>query len=138
MLWTSPKPEEYGIHIHAYAENSIHPTIDETCDNVVIDGIRLDVEMVRLYMVQMTLPYLKGRVKALKCPQCNQYHFDIGEHSYTPHLLHHCQHCGQEFRTHTKSIGNPMGEIIDELHRFTDLPLKTGIITDFYPGLEGW
>ncbi len=138
LLWTSPKPEEYGIHIHAHAENSIHPTIDETYNKVVIDGIPLDVEMVRLYMVQMTLPYLKGRVKVLKCPQCNQYHFDTGEHSYTPHSAHHCQHCGQEFKTRIKSIGNPMEDIIRELSNFTSLPLKNNVITEFYPGLEGW
>lgn len=138
LLWTSPKSEEYGIHVHAHAENSIHPTVDETFDTVIIDGIQLDVEMVRLYMVQKTLPFLKGRIKVLKCPNCDNYHMDTGEHSYTPHVVHRCQHCGQEFRTRIKSIGNPMDDIIVELHRFSNLPLKTNNITDFYPGLEGW
>lgn len=138
LLWTSAKDEEYGIHVHAYAENNIHPTIDETYDSVIIDGISLDIEMVRMYMVQKSLPFLNNRVKILKCPKCGKNHFDKMENSYTPHTNHICEHCGESFKTHMKSIGNPMEEIINELHQFTTLPLQKAIITDFYPGLEGW
>lgn len=138
LLWTSPKNEEYGIHVHAHAENSIHPTIDETYDNVIIDGIPLNVEMVRLYMVQNSLPYLKGRIKVLKCPKCGKNHFDINEKCYTPHTEHYCENCGEMFKTHMKTIGNPMNEVIDKLHNFSDLKLNRYNITDFYPGLEGW
>lgn len=79
LLWTSPKPEEYGIHVHAHAQNSIHPTIDETFDTVIIDGIHLDVETVRLYMVQKTLPFLREKIQVLRCPQCGSYHLDTGK-----------------------------------------------------------
>lgn len=41
LLWTSPKTEEYGIHVHAYATDGREPTIDETYDKVIIDGIEL-------------------------------------------------------------------------------------------------
>lgn len=138
LLWTSLKDEEYGIHIHAYAENNIHPTIDETFDNIIIDGIKLDVEMVRIYMVQKTLPFLKNRIKVLKCPKCNMYHFDQGEHSYIPHNIHTCNFCGNKIKTRLKIVGNPMEVTIANLKKYTNLALNNAEITDFYPGLEGW
>ncbi len=137
LLWTSSKSEEYGIHVHAYAENNIHPTIDETYDKVIIDGILLDVEMVRIYIVQNSLPYLKGRIKVLKCSKCGNNHFDINQNSYTPHIEHYCENCGEIFKTHMKTIGNPMDKVIAELHKFTTLSLNHSDITDYYPGLEG-
>lgn len=138
LLWTSSKDEEYGIHVHAYAENNIRPTIDETYDDVVIDGVSLDIEMVRMYMAQKSLPYLSNRVRVLKCPKCGKSHFDEMEKSYTPHTEHRCKHCEEHFKTHMRLIGNPMEEIINELQRYTTLPLQRYNITDFYPGLEGW
>ena len=138
LLWTSPKTEEYGIHVHAHAEDSLRPTIDETYDSVTIDGIPLDVEMVRLYMVQKTLPFLNERICVLRCPKCKQYHLDVGEHSYTPHREHHCKQCGTVFTTHKKVIGNPMDDFIIELHKHSNLTLKSNSITDYYPGLAGW
>lgn len=138
LLWTSTKDEEYGIHIHAYAENSIHPTIDETFDEVLIDGVSLDVEQVRVYMVQKTLPYLKNRVSLVQCPKCKGFIFETGEDSYTPHTEHTCQHCGTIVKTRKKVVASPMEAIIAALNQKTNLPLRSSDICDYYPTLEGW
>jgi len=48
FLWTQPKPEEEGIHVHAYnADDQEEPVIDDTFAELVIDGVRLDPNMVR-------------------------------------------------------------------------------------------
>lgn len=138
LLCTSAKDEEYGIHIHAYANNSIQPTIDETYDEVFIDGVHLDVEQVRTYMVQKTLPYLKDRVVLLQCPSCKEYIFETGENSYTPHTEHMCQQCGTTVKTRKKVVASPMEAIIMALHKKTNLPLRSSDICDFYSTLEGW
>lgn len=138
LLWTSPKTEEYGIHIHAFKKNCLKPTIDETYDNVIIDGIHLNVEQVRLYMVQKTLPYLKGRISVLKCPQCGEALLDTGKASYTPDTNHTCPKCKNTFRTQKKLISNPFINIIQDLHTFTNLPLRNSTIEDSYPNLAGW
>ena len=138
LLRTFGENEEYGIHIHAYAENSICPTIDETYDEVLIDGVYLDVEQVRTYMVQKTLPYLKGRVVLMQCPKCKKYLFESVKDSYIPHREHVCQHCGTKVNTRKKAIASPMEAAITELQKKTDLSLRICDICDFYPVLEGW
>ena len=138
LLWTSPKTEEYGIHVHAFKENCLKPTIDETFDKVIIDGIELDMEQVRLFMVQNTLPYLKGRIAVLKCPQCGEKFFDQAESSYTPSNKHTCAKCGYLYNTRRKVISNPFIDIISELSQFTKLKAREKSIVTFYPDLAGW
>lgn len=138
LLWTSPKTEEYGIHVHAFKENCLKPTIDETYDTVIIDGVELNIEQVRLYMVQKTLPYLNGRISVLKCPDCGEIFFDTGVSSYTPANVHVCSKCNNIYKTHKKLVSNPFVSIIGKLHQFTDLPLRNAVIEDSYPNLAGW
>lgn len=138
FLWTSPKKEEYGIHIHAFKEPGLKPTIDETFDQVTIDGIALDVEQIRLFMVQNTLPYLAGRIVSLKCPNCGESFFDEGESSYTPKSEHLCAKCGYLHKTRKKVISNPFIDTITELQSFTKLKLRNECISTFYPDLAGW
>ncbi len=71
FLWTQPKYEAEGIHVHAFAtESQREPAVDETFAEVVIDGVQLDPAMVRVLMVQNVLPLLKERVRSMTCPAC--------------------------------------------------------------------
>jgi transposase-like protein len=118
ILWTGSQKEEEGIHIHALAENNIEHILDDTFSQVTIDGVTLDPTMVRILMAQSALPHIAGRVIDIRCPECDEPHFDTGELAFTPHKEYACQSCGSEFvstgRTR-KTIGNPMVRILAQL-----------------------
>ena len=138
FLWTAPRPEEDGIHVHAYKENNLEPTIDETFDSVVVDGISLNVEQVRIYMMQKTLPYLNNRIVALKCQICGNDFFDIGKDAFTPNNVHLCSKCNHVKRTRKKVVSNPIINTFLQLHSFTNLPMKINDIQTLYPALVDW
>ncbi len=119
FLWTQPKDEEEGIHVHAFlTDDQEEPSIDDTFNEVVIDGIQLDPYMVRVLMAQNVLPSLKGRVRSIDCPNCGQPGFDAGEAAYVPGPTHVCAECGWQFRTVGKLrnvVVNPLPAILDEL-----------------------
>jgi hypothetical protein len=114
ILWTSSQAEESGIHVHAFGGT----LIDDTFANVSIDGVSLDPAMTRVLMAQNTLPHIEGRVISANCPKCNAPHFDSGENAFTPHNVHCCDKCGNNFRVPgrvKKVICNPMCAILSRL-----------------------
>lgn len=118
ILWTGSQREKEGIHIHVATEDGSENIIDDTFSRVTIDGIKLDPVYVRVYMAQRALPHLTGRLTDVHCPSCNTAHFDTGEFAFTPHDVHSCSKCGQEFRSSgklRKTIGNPMVGIMARL-----------------------
>jgi hypothetical protein len=119
FLWTSPVPEEEGIHVHAFLhDRDKEPVIDETYSEVIIDGITLNAQMVRLFMAQSALPHLKGRVISADCPSCGKPKFATGDESFTPELKHKCDGCGREFSTKgriRKVIPNPLPAVLSRL-----------------------
>jgi transposase-like protein len=120
LLWTSPKDEDAGIHIHAFGENTSKPLLDDTYSSVVIDGVRLNPLMIRVLMAQNALPHIDGRTISLACPRCEMSHFEKGEEAFTPHDLHSCHGCGFEFRSTQrvrKTICNPIIEMIERLSK---------------------
>jgi transposase-like protein len=124
LLWTASKPEETGIHVHAFKKGG-EPAKDGTYRRVTIDGIRLDPEMVRYFMAQSAMPHIEPRVVPLKCPRCDRLHFDRGEHGYTPQENHKCEFCKAKFQSTTRLklvIGNPMRHVVSELAQFAPRP----------------
>lgn len=68
IVWTTPRAEEEGIHIHAFdARQTLK--LDETYSNIEIDRVALSPSAVRLFMAQLTIPHLARRVLALTCPK---------------------------------------------------------------------
>ncbi|WP_232484226.1 hypothetical protein [Burkholderia ubonensis] len=128
IVWTSPDPEETGIHLHCFAKSSDElPAVDDTYAKVVIDGISVDAEHVRHFMAQKAMPHLEGRVVALDCPHCQTPHFDTAELAYTPHLDHKCVSCGKWFQAATrtrKTIGNPFAAVRLSLAETSPNPLR--------------
>ena len=126
FLWTQPKPEQEGIHVHAFqTEGQAEPTYDDTYREVTIDGIRLDPVMVRVMMAQNVMPLLKGRVQSMNCTNCGHSQFDIGEAAYTPLPRHTCSECGHEFRTPGRLrnvAANPLPAIFAELSKLAPRP----------------
>lgn len=126
FLWTQPKHEEEGIHVHAFlADDQAEPTIDDTFHEVAIDGIPLDPVMVRVLMAQNVMPSLKGRVRSMDCPNCGHPQFDAGEAAYVPAATHSCSECGRQFsipgRTRN-TVANPLTAILAELAEFAPRP----------------
>jgi predicted RNA-binding Zn-ribbon protein involved in translation (DUF1610 family) len=125
ILWTSPRREEAGIHLHALSEDGGSNLIDETFSAVTVDGISLDPEMVRVFMAQSSLPHLAERIVDVSCPQCREPHFDRGEFAFTPHEKHSCIRCGFETRSkgrRRKTIANPMVGILARLEENAPRP----------------
>lgn len=121
FLWTQPKPEREGIHVHAFQANSqAEPTIDGTFREVTIDGVRLDPVMVRVLMAQNAMPSLKNRVRSMNCTNCGHSQFDRGEAAYTPLPKHTCSECSYQFRTPGRLrnvVANPLPAILAELSK---------------------
>lgn len=123
ILWTSKSPEECGIHFHGYTDNFVVPTVDETFDNVTIDGISIDEKQLRVLMAQQHLPHLRHRITSLACPKCEEPHFDTGELAYTPHAEHHCR-CGVSFQAEGRLrlvVSNPIVAELRQLECSTKL-----------------
>lgn len=118
VLWTSPKPEEAGIHVHAFQKRGGPPTLDETYGSVEIAGYTLDPGQVRVLMAQLAVPFLAEAVIDVRCTRCNQSHFDRGDLATSPHTTHLCEHCGHSFTLHTRrkpSVGNPLVGILSRI-----------------------
>jgi ribosomal protein S27E len=118
FLWTSPKDEEEGIHVHAFLEGRTRPKLDDTYGEVVIDGVRLDAAMVRVLMAQNALPSLCDRVRSLDCPSCGESQFAVGRDAHTPTAAHACGKCAKPL-IHAngghKTVLNPLPAILERL-----------------------
>ena len=136
ILWTAPRDEEQGIHVHAFVGEGDKPEIDDTFSRVKIDGISLDAGKVRTLMAQNTLPHITGRITDISCPQCDEPHFDSGEDAFTPHGTHICTRCGSEFRNKGRirnTIGNPMVGLLNRLAESAVRPpqaCKSGLLAE--------
>ncbi|MFT3673517.1 hypothetical protein [Aestuariivirga sp.] len=127
ILWTAQKSEEEGIHVHCYSDNPERPCIDETFDDLTIDGHKIDEHQLRLLMAQLSLPHLSDRVVALSCPECTKPHFDLGKLAHTPHSDHTCEHCGQVFATKGPKrnvVSNPTVATLELLEKSAPRPRK--------------
>jgi hypothetical protein len=119
ILWTAPVPEESGIHVHGFNDGDEMPSVDETYDEVEIDGVRLDAAQVRLLMAQMAIPGLAERLISAECPQCHRAQFDVGIDAMTPRRERTCARCSCTFEASGRrkiGISNPMLAIAIEIN----------------------
>jgi len=120
IIWSSKKPEEEGIHVHAYKRDGLPAKPDDTFSVVEIDGVRLEPVMVRTLMAQNSLPHLENRVVSLKCDGCGAMEFSAGEQAFTPVVGRTCLKCGGHLSGPTRlrrTIGNPLIATLDYLAR---------------------
>jgi hypothetical protein len=110
LVWTSTKPEEEGIHVHAFREDGT-PAHNDTFAEVTIDGVSLDAQMVRVLMAQSALPHVWHRVVSSTCPGCGMSQFDAGTDAFTPRVARSCTACGRSVASRgrlRKTIANPL------------------------------
>ena len=120
LLWTAPKPEEEGIHVHAFDGVDPEPVVNDTFDKVTIDDVELNEGRLRFFMAQRSLAYLSQKIVVLSCPACGEAHCDVGEEALIPHKTHVCHHCDAPFETpgrRKKVVSNPFLETISELRK---------------------
>jgi transposase-like protein len=117
LLWTANRPEDEGLHLHAFSGPG-DLALDETYSSLTIDGISIDEAQVKHLMAQMALPYLANKVVCLECPKCGGEHFDQGEMAFAPHVEHICESCGHRFITPGRRrlvVSNPFVKTRDRL-----------------------
>jgi hypothetical protein len=118
IIWSSEKPEEAGIHVHAHKQDGEPADHDDTFSIVEIDGVRLDPVMVRTLMAQNSLPHLEARVVPLTCDRCGGMEFSAGEQAFTPVVGRACSKCGGRLSGPTRlrrTIGNPLIATLERL-----------------------
>lgn len=108
ILWTVPRRQRRGIHVHCLDTDRQTPLIDQTVDKLTIDGVSLDADMVRHFMAQQMLPDTKVSLADLVCPECKGPHFDRALDALIPHSEHMCEHCGNLFRSDRNLVSNPL------------------------------
>lgn len=107
ILTTMSRPEESGIHVHAWTEAGLQ--IDDTFSKVVLDGQELPVSAMRMLSVQRALT-TRDRVRNLPCIGCGEPLTSPGEGWMTPVTAHVCVACGAVTRTRRKLFLNPLAE----------------------------
>ena len=118
LLWTAPKPEKEGIHVHVYSPDGEKRLFDDTYNEVVIDGIKLDEEQLAYLMAQQSLQYLSGKIVSLQC-ECGARLFDRGENAFRPRSDHKCDVCGDPVKSkgpRKKVVSNPFLDTVSELN----------------------
>ena len=117
VIWTAERPEEEGIHVHIFSADGDEPLQDNTFGIITIDGVAIDVDMVKQLMAQSTVRALAGRIASLRCSDCGVAHFDKGRHGLELHAEHKCEHCGSSFRAERGPVvSNPLFDTFDKLH----------------------
>lgn len=119
LIWTSARREQAGIHVHGWKRPGVRPKLDGTFGRVRIDGIELNEDHLRVFMVQNSLIYLKGKIVELVCPSCGFSLFDRGDAAFQPKNTHRCDSCGTIFQTQRrrKVVSNPFVTTIKALKR---------------------
>lgn len=107
LVWTAPRPEEAGVHVHVYNPRGEY-VVDETFDSVVWGDIRLDATEVRLLMLQKSLGYLCSRIASACCSQCAVPLLSEGAAAVNPSRRHQCNRCGGITLTRKKLVLNPL------------------------------
>lgn len=94
---TFDRPEQHGIHVHAFENECAQPKIDDTFSRVVIDGEILEADVVRLLMLQRVFPPTRGRIISSNCPNCGAQNVSREVSAFTPKVKHVCETCGTGF-----------------------------------------
>jgi transposase-like protein len=138
ILWTVPREEQAGIHIHAYENGQITPLIDETFGVVTLYGTVINDRAVRLLMAQSKLGYLRNRIAKEICPHCQRPHFDDAlPWSVKPHREHLCESCGNAFVVPRRTVSNPEYDLEKKLEPLFPKLAPPSEASPDRPGLRG-
>ncbi len=97
IVWLADRPEEAGIHVHAYDARNAR-AIDDTYGSVRIDGVFIPIDQTSYLMAQRTSSTLRSKVVSLACQSCGEEAFDQGVLAFQPRVSRRCGACGSEFQ----------------------------------------
>jgi hypothetical protein len=116
ILWTAPRDEEEGIHVHAYHAREGDGAPDETFGAVAIDGIELNARALRAFMVQQQAPVVRGKLARVLCTGCERAIVeDKAPQAIKPSTEHLCD-CGHVTTTAEPVIANEMPDAFARLY----------------------
>lgn len=108
ILSTMSRPEELGIHVHAWAPDG-SMQIDETYYPVILDGRELDLADLRFLAVQRALSK-DELIKARLCVHCGAPLLSPQQGWVEPVTSHPCNVCGHITETPRKLLLNPLAD----------------------------
>ena len=108
IISTMSRPEDRGLHVHAWSHSG-ELEVDETYWPVVLEGDRLDEDMVRMMAVQRALA-TGAPINSLACTDCGHSILSPSSGYIQPATRHTCDACGAENRTRRKSFLNPLAD----------------------------
>lgn len=117
--------EEYGIHVHAFRGKCEEPSIDDTFSKVIVDGVALHCEAVRLLMAQQVIPHLRGRIVSSICPNCKNDQISTGRSSYTLTSVHECVKCHESFVLSPDGCGVVCNPSVSQIERLRHHSVRT-------------
>jgi hypothetical protein len=132
IIWTGPRNEERGVHLHAYGPNG-ERILDETYGSLEVDGIHLDGTLVNILTAQSAMPTISGSVRSGACTKCDAPLYSEETNAYTPSTKHQCRSCGLENIFLDAFIANPILTLLDELSKKSVRPRQfhdLGLITE--------
>ncbi|MCB0976025.1 MAG: hypothetical protein KDB02_01085 [Acidimicrobiales bacterium] len=108
IVWTCDRPEEAGVHVHAWNELG-EAVIDETYSSVMIDGHLLDEEQLRLLCAQRALAHKPADVVTQDCEHCGAALTTVASETFLqPQTQHPCEACGGTTRTRRRVFCHPL------------------------------
>ena len=116
LLWLNDRPEESGLHVHAF-NGAGERVVDDTYGVVSVDGVSISVEQAAQLMAQKATESLAGKVTSLTCEICSTPAFDTGGHAFEPRLARPCQTCDRPVTAPGKRlvVSNPLVGILQSL-----------------------
>ena len=115
IVSTASKPEDVGIHIHAWDHDG-QQVIDETHSPVFLDDELLDEAYLRVLAVQRNLAH-EIPIMNVACSGCGTALLSPSAGWIEPATLHTCQTCGAVTRTRRRAFLNPLADKAVEAHR---------------------
>ncbi len=114
-LWTAQRPEESGIHVHAFSSTRHERTLDGTYAKVRINGISINLIETQIFMAQRLILQEPSRLCHLICKNCSNPILSKEECALTPSKKHLCQICGTISVTDRAVIANPFINTLRQL-----------------------
>lgn len=107
IVSTMTRPEEVGIHVHAWDRNSVM-VLDETYGAVELDGDTVDLDALRWLAVQVALAH-GSPIISLECSECGEELLSPTSGWIRAGTTHACA-CGAETRTRRRVFVNPLAD----------------------------
>ena len=105
------RPEEEGIHVHAWDLNG-DMVIDETYSPVEVDGHLIEEVSLRLLAAQRALAD-GAPIVSKDCGNCGEGLSSPVTEWLEPVTKHLCSHCGERTSTRLRSFVNPLVGLFD-------------------------